>query len=468
MKQTILYLLLFCISTQLCFAQKETLDLTTYSVPKGWKKQVQQNVVQFTKEDKASGAYCVMTLYKSVEATNDAKKNFAATWETVIKDLVTVTGPPQMQAPNKENEWELQTGSAAFEKDGSKGVVILATVSGYQRMINIVVVTNSGIYEKAITAFTETMNFKKPAAATVKKNIPVNKTVTPENSTLSNNTSSAKPNPTGFAFTTTNWDDGWTSVEKEDWVEVTKGNIRVLLHYKHPQADAYNSDVMAGEKNAWNILVAPRYSSAVNMNFKPHYSWQTIEFADADMTETASGKQVYVVFFKKHYSSGSGIHIEFICPNRQTFENQFGRYNAEESWDKVEKMADYNRFALAATDLNGTWTNNFSGMTQYVNAYTGASAGADTHASSQKFVFGAGNTYKWDIGVASGFVGSIKFQTAKSNGKFTLLNAWQVRFSDMEGKPKTYDAYFSCSKGTRVLWFSDVTYPGYTAFGKKE
>jgi hypothetical protein len=225
---------------------------------------------------------------------------------------------------------------------------------------------------------------------------------------------------------------------------------------------------MVAEKNAWNILVAPRYSAAANMNFKPHISWQSIEFADADLTEAATGEKVYVVFFKKHYSNGSGTHIEFICPDRQTFENEFGRYNAEETWDKVERMAGYNRFAIGARDLSGTWTSNFSGMTQYVNAYTGASAGADTHASSQKFVFGNVNTYNWDIGVASGMVGSIKFQTAKSSGKFTLPNVWQVHFSEMEGKPKTYDAYFSCSKGARVLWLSDVTYPGYTAFGKKE
>ena len=35
----------------------------------------------------------------------------------------------------------------------------------------------------------------------------------------------------GVAFTTTNFDDGWTSTVHEDWVEVTKGNIKVLIHY---------------------------------------------------------------------------------------------------------------------------------------------------------------------------------------------------------------------------------------------
>ncbi len=273
----------------------------------------------------------------------------------------------------------------------------------------------------------------------------------------------------GIKFTTTNWDDGWVSTKKEDWVEVSKANLRILLHYKHPEADAYNSVLLEGAKNAWNILVAPRYSSAVNMNFRPHSSWQSIEFAEADMTERATGKKVYVVFFKKHYSNGAGTHIEFVSPDRQAFENEFGRYNEEESWDKVEKMAGYNRFAVAASDFSGTWSNNFTGMTQYVNAYTGASAGADTHSSSQKFEFGPGNAYKWEISMASGFVGNIKFQGAKSGGNFTVPNNWQVKFSDLEGKPKLYNAYFSFIKGARLLWLEDSAYPsGYTSFGKMQ
>ncbi|WP_462255032.1 hypothetical protein [Ferruginibacter sp.] len=269
----------------------------------------------------------------------------------------------------------------------------------------------------------------------------------------------------GFAFTTTNFDDGWTSTVQEDWVEATKGNIKVLIHYPNKNADAYSSDLMEGLKHAWNVLVAPKYSSATNMEFKPLYSWQSIEFAEADMVEKISGRNVHVVFFKKNYSGGNGKFLEFITPDKNSFEKEFGPYSNEAlaaSWDKMAAMANYNKFAVAASDLNGKWTSNFTGMTQYVNAYTGADAGANTHASNENFEFGAGNTYKWDLGVASGFVGNIKFQSVKSAGKFTSVNNWQVKFSDIEGKPKTYNVQFVCIKGARVLWI------GETGFGKKE
>ncbi len=273
-----------------------------------------------------------------------------------------------------------------------------------------------------------------------------------------------------FAFNTTNFDNGWTSTEQTDWVQVVKGNIKVLIHYPNKKADAYNSVVMDGLKNAWNILVAPKYSTASNFEFKPISGWQSIEFAEADAVEKTTGRSVHVVLFKMNYSNGSGKYLEFITPDKRTYEEEFGEYRQESSgWEKVEAVANYNKFAVAAADLKGKWTNNFTGMTQYVNAYTGADAGANTHASNESFEFMQDNTYHWEIGVTSGMVGNIKFQNAKSNGKLNLPNNWQIHFSDLEGKPKTYNAYFSCVKGARILWLEDSAYAiGYTGYGKKE
>lgn len=275
----------------------------------------------------------------------------------------------------------------------------------------------------------------------------------------------------GFAFTTTNFDDGWTSVVQKDWVQVTKGNIKVFIHYPDKKADEYNSVLLDGLKNAWNVLVAPRYSSASNFEFKPLQSWQSIEFAEADMVEQATGNTVHVVFFKKHYSGGEGKYLEFITPSKNIFEQEFGAYFNEATaagWDKMAAMANYNKFAVGASDLIGKWTTNFTGITQYVNAYTGASAGADTHASNESFEFTAGSTYNWDLGVASGFVGNIKFQSAKAAGTWSLLNSWQIYFSEIEKKAKTYNAFFSCIKGARILWLQDTGYGDYKSFGKAE
>jgi hypothetical protein len=370
--------------------------------------------------------------------------------------MVTVSTVPEMQPAETEAGWETFSGFAPFENDGNKGIVILVTSSGYGKMVNLVILTNTEVYEKDMTAFLESITLKSSITAEA------------------TNTAKLQPVKTTaitdrFSFTTTNFDDGWTSNVQDDWVQVNKGNIKVLIHYPNKNADAYNPVLQDGLKNAWNLLVAPKYSSATDMEFKLSSGWESIEFAEASMVEKATGEKVYVVLFKKKSSNGSGKYIEFISPDKRTFEQEFGSYeNASANfgtgsgWDKMVSMANYNKFAVAASDLNGKWTSNFTGMTQYVNAYTGASVGANTHASNENFEFGAGNTYKWDLGVASGFVGNIKFQSVKSTGKFTVINNWQVSFSDIEGKPKTYTVQFTCIKGARVLWIGD------TLFGKVE
>ena len=457
MKKIIL-LCVFCASVAISFAQKETFDLAIYTAPPGggWEKQSAETAVQFTNEDAAKGTYCIITLFKAVQGTGSSKENFDLTWKSVVKEMVTVSTTPEMQPPATENGWEVQSGYAPFESEGKKGIVILVTSSGFDKMVNIIVMTNTDTYEKDITEFLGSVNLKKPAGGTGQIIKPATNPVKPPQSNTT-----AKSD--GFAFTTTNFDDGWTSTVQEDWVQVTKGITRVLIHYPNKKADAYNSVVLDGLKNAWNVLVAPRYSTAGNFEFKPITGWQTIEFAEADAVEKTTGKTVHVVLFKMNYSGGNGRYLEFITSNKNAFEQEFGAYHQTTSgWEKLEKMANYNRFAVAASDLKGKWTSNFSGLTQYVNTYTGASAGADTHASNESFEFTPGNTYKWSIDVASGFVGNIKFQSAKSNGKFTVPNNWQVNFSDIEGKPKTYNVQFTCIKAARILWIGD------TGYGKME
>jgi len=425
----------------------ETFDIATFQPPKGWSKQAGQNSIQISTEDKAAGTYCLITLFKSLPGTPNSKENFDAAWQTVVKGLVNVSAKPQMFPSSNPEGWALEGGYAPFEKNGEKGVALLYTLSGYGKMVSALVLTNTQAYEPNITAFLESVTLKKPVAATSQTTKPTQ--------TVPSQAASAN----GYGFGTTNFDDGWTSTVQDDWVHVAKGGIRVLIHYPNKRADAYNSVVMDGLKNAWDVLVAPRYSTASNFEFKPITGWQAIEFAEADAVEKGTGKTVHVVLFKMNYSSGAGRYMEFITPNKRAFEQEFGAYHQTTSgWEKMENMATYNKFSIAPADLKGKWTNDFSGSLSYVNAYTGASAGTDTHASIENFVFGPSNTYKWDIGVASGYVGSIKFQSVKSAGKFTVPSNWQVSFSDIEGKPRTFNAYFSCVKGGRILWLDGKAY----------
>ena len=146
------------------FAQRtETFDIASFEPPNGWTKQVGTDAVQFSIEDKSSGAFCLISLFKSVPGLSSPKENFDAAWSTIVKEAVAVSAAPQMMSAEDRGEWLLAGGSAPFEKDGVKGVAVLYTATGYGRMVNALILTNTQAYEAAATAFLNSISFKKPA-----------------------------------------------------------------------------------------------------------------------------------------------------------------------------------------------------------------------------------------------------------------------------------------------------------------
>jgi hypothetical protein len=444
------------------FAQQQTFDITTFTIPNGWKKQVTESAIQFSKEDAAKATYCLITLYKAIPGKPGSKENFDMAWETLVKEMVTVSSAPEMQPTSTENGWEALSGYAPFESDGNKGIALLVTSTGFEKMVNILVMTNTDAYEKEMTAFLESVSFKKitPAA-----NKPVSNTVKP----VQSNTVAKKD---GFAFTTTNFDDGWNSSVQEDWVEVTKGTIKVLLHYPK-EGTIIPADPGPHVNNAWDILVAPRYSNLKNYRTAYISTYDRPYLGMGNATDNVTGKQVFVVLFRQ----GITGWIEVIAPDKNSFIQQY-KFDPEAiQWDSetdllkpLVQMMNYNKFAIAASDFKGAWTNDFTGVQQLYHVYTGNYAGMNIHQSNQIFNFDAGNTYNWELMVVSGMVGNMKYNKVKSAGKFTVLNNWQLKFSDIEGKPKIYHAFFSCIKGARLLKLLDAQSPGsgiYDVYGKK-
>ena len=451
---------IFLVLPVYCFTQQQTFDITTYSVPKAWKSQSSESTIQFSIEDEAKGSYCLIMLFKSLPGIADSKSNFDAAWETVVKEAVTVSSPPEMQPAAKENGWEAITGYAPFESNGSKGVVMLLTSTGYEKMINILILTNSDIYEKDISDFLGSLHFKQLSA-------PSNKPATDPSKIATPNTVTKKD---GFAFNTTNFDDGWNSTVQEDWVEVTKGNMKVLIHYPK-EGTIFPADPEPLTNAAWNILVAPRYKDLKNYKTAYISTYNRPYLGMGYATENATGKEVFIVFFRQ----GETGWLEFITPDKKTFIQEY-KFDPEIiRWDSetdllipLANMAGRNKFAVASSDFKGKWTSDFTGIQQLYNVYTGNYAGMNVHQSNEEFIFSAGNSYNWKLIAVNGMVGNMKFDQVKSSGTFTVLNNWQIKFSKIESKAKTYHAFWSCIKGARILNLLDAEYPGsgiYTKFG---
>ena len=152
----------------------ESFDISTFTAPKGWTRQAGQDAIQFSTEDKSSGAFCLLTLFKAVPGVGGSKENFDAAWQTVVKEAVNVASAPQMQPVVNNDGWEVASGIAPFEKDGLKGAAMLVTASGYGKMVNFLILTNSEAFEKDITAFLTSVSFKKLEAPRQPQPAPVN------------------------------------------------------------------------------------------------------------------------------------------------------------------------------------------------------------------------------------------------------------------------------------------------------
>jgi hypothetical protein len=462
MKKIFLFLIALSQLTLMYAQKKETFDLFTFTAPTGWKKEIQKNLVTFTQTDNIQKTWCVIGIIKSTASSGSIDADLESEWkELVVKQYD--ADSMEASATQEADGWKIKAASGKFMHNKELAAVLLTTFSGYNRCISILATTNSQQYLETITDFIGNIDIKKPESNTVANTgISIQQT---DNTTQAGQTGS-------YTFSTTNFDDGWTSTVQEDWVEVTKGNLKVLLHYPK-EGTIFPADPDPLTTAAWNILVAPRYSNLKNYKTTYITTYNRPYLGMGTATENASGKQVFVLLFRQ----GETGWLEFIAPDKNTFIQNFGLDPEAIRWDSetdlmkpLAAMVTYNKFAVAASDFTGTWTSSFSGMQQLYHVYTGNYAGMNINQSNEEFVFGTGGAYNWKLLVVNGMVENMKYNQVKSEGKLTPLNNWQVNCSSIEGKPKKYHAHFSCIKGARLLHLLDADFPGsgiYTVFGKK-
>lgn len=456
MKKIFFFIVALC-ALSFSFAQKETFDLLTYTPPKGWDKSAKATILTYTLTNKQNNSWCQIGIVKSTISKGSIEKDFESEWQDLVVKNYAPSGLPETDAVKEAEGWKIKSGVANFIFNSNTAMALLTTMSGFDRCISIVATTNNQEYLPQIQRFLESVDLIKPDAGS-KTNNPVKN-------------EPAKPvTGNGFAFSTTNFDDGWVGTVQEDWVEVTKGNIKVLLHYPKT-GTIFPADPDPLTTAAWNILVAPRYKNLKNYKTSYISTYDRPYLGMGYATETATGKNVFVLLFRQ----GQTGWMEFVVPDKNSFIQQY-KFDPETiRWDSpselmipLANMIAYNKFGVAATDFKGKWTSDFTGIQQLYHVYTGEYAGMNINQSNEEFVFGAGNTYNWRLLVVNGSGGNIKYADVKSTGKFNVVNNWQVHFTKIESRAKTCHAFWSCIKGARILNLLDADAPGsgiYTKYG---
>lgn len=243
----ILLLFLVIIFAENTFAQKQTFDLTTFTVPKGWEKKEGKDAIQLSKHDEKSDGYCLITLYKSTPGSADAKENFDMAWTALVKETITVSTAPEMQPAATENGWEIQSGHAPYESEGNKGVAMLVTASAAEKMVNMIILTNTAVYEKEMTAFIESMSLKKL------ETLPV---AHPENTQQSTDTSKET-----FDLITYTPPKGWTKNIEETSVSytITDSKTNSWCRIMVIKSTISKGSIEADFESEWQTLVVKNY-----------------------------------------------------------------------------------------------------------------------------------------------------------------------------------------------------------------
>ncbi len=453
MKPICLILLLLLFTQCSATAQQQTFDIFTFTPPNKWNKAAKENSLIFSTIDNSKRTWAQIDFVKSTASKGTIDADFENEWKELVMKRYGVQGEPLAIDTQTFHGWKLYTGLGKFLFNNDTATVLLNTFSDGINCASFLLLSNTTSYSAVLDEFIASLNVSLPGTNTVQNKLVEEIKTTPAND--------------GFTFKTTNFDDGWTSVVKEDWVEATKGNIKVLLHYPREEDKKYYPQYKEHVSVFWNLLVAPRYSNLRNYESPDHLlSWQPGLFAAGLLTDNATGKDVWVALFSK----GKSGWVEVIAPDKKTFVDNFGVDKPElyfDGWDKMLPLFGLNKFAVGENDLVGTWSTQFYGATAYYNVNTGMYAGSSSVASGVTYNFKANKTYQWDLGMATNSISTgSRTDVAKASGTWKVLNNWQIWCSDIERRPVTYNAYFSCIKGARILWLQDVSYGSYTAYGK--
>ncbi len=170
-------LLCFCVSVANVFAQTETFDLTTYTPPAkqdGWKKEVKENVISYTKTDNVKRTWCQIGIYRSTASKGSIEADFDSEWQILIASPYKIQAAPKSGGIQEAEGWKIKVGSGTFSFNNSDSQAILSVMSGNGRVVSIVAINNSQDYLSQIRDLLTSVEVKIPETVpgTVAETIP--------------------------------------------------------------------------------------------------------------------------------------------------------------------------------------------------------------------------------------------------------------------------------------------------------
>ncbi len=160
----IIRLVLVLLGSSPALAQKETFDVTSYTVPPGWQKQATDRGVQLAVTDGRTGGYALAIISPALPARGTAAENFSRQWASLVQGTVAGAGEPTLAPPAQSNGWEIVSGTGSYTDRGGRGGAILLCATGYGRTTAVILMTNTSQFQNDIAALIQSLDLARPAA----------------------------------------------------------------------------------------------------------------------------------------------------------------------------------------------------------------------------------------------------------------------------------------------------------------
>ena len=157
-------------------AQKETLDFVTYTVPKGWKKEVTDVAVAYSLTNNKDRSWCQIGIYKSLASKGSIDQDFNSEWQILVTNPYKTKTPSQINESREADGWKIKAGGGTFTFNNKNAIIMLTTFSGYNKCFSIVATCNNEKYIPDVQNLITSLELKKPGNNTevVTNNKPVN------------------------------------------------------------------------------------------------------------------------------------------------------------------------------------------------------------------------------------------------------------------------------------------------------
>ena len=171
---------LLLLSMPMLFAQKSSFGILTFSIPAGYELLKNDNVLTYYKENKSTGAYCNIFIYKIMPGHGGIQNDFDFAWSNQVQNPFKVTGTASKQPEAILKGWRFITGSTKYNDNGVATLAMLGTFSGENNMQSICILSNSDKFKPDIESVIASVDVTreiittggKPAAGNFNKTNP--------------------------------------------------------------------------------------------------------------------------------------------------------------------------------------------------------------------------------------------------------------------------------------------------------